>query len=610
MGGVVVLQRRLATRARGLRAFLAFVARKVARSLKASYSSGAEQTSRQVKFPIPEKSTMLERLLSRQPVLSGVQILAALVAASFTIDLACAQSPGVMGVYKTANSSFGGGMGGQAPQGINAYGTSSSNGMQSGPMGMSGSAMPNPTQGTQTAQVEKWESIQVDAPEYVYRGHEEKQPITSLTIVPFTVGTTESNSYESYAVLSASCDKTARVWQLEGKFDPETTEFFVTNGRQRKIYKDVHKQGLTSAVFSPDYKYVLTSSYDAIGRLWRFGNQENIRAYLGAKDRLWAIAVADSGQYVAGACNDGRIYFWESLTVKKLGSLPNREDAGKLGEGFEDVGHEGPVFDVAFSPDSSFVATAGADGTVRIWNLSLQRQVSVIKASEDKVYSVRFSSDGAYLLTASRDKTARLFNATTGEEVCRYVGHTGAVRKAEFAGNYIATCSDDQTARLWTQNASAGSNNNRNGFDSRDPAGGPGPMTVQPMMAPSVSEPTMGPGVMGGGYPEDKMDGRTASSAKPTRKPGKPKGTELACFHVNSPTFSVAVSSDQVYLVTGSADGLARVWRVPGNSRHYGDSSSNGAGGMNGNGVGSGFGDSPLADPTNTIQMGGDLGGK
>ena len=563
---------------------------------------------------------MLKRLLSRQRLVFGAQILAGVIAASLSFDFAYAQSPATMGVYNRASSAnFG--MQNQSAQGINAFGSGAGNmSMGAGPMPMGASMGGMGTldsawgaQGMALLTSDEWQSIEVDSPEYVYRGHVEKEPITSLNFYTFPDGT------DGYAVLSASADKTAKLWMFEGKFDQETTEWFVTNARMYKTYKDVHKQGLTSAVFSPDFRFVLTSSYDGNGRLWNIGNQENIRAYLGSKDRLWKIAVASSGQLVAGACNDGRIYFWESMTVKRLGSLPNREDASKLGEGFEDVGHEGPVFDVAFSPDSGFVATAGADGTVRIWNLALQRQVGVIKASKDKVYSVKFSPDGSLLVTASRDKTARVFNATTREEICRFVGHTGAVREAVFAGSYVCTCSDDGTARLWSMISETSDATADRGMGGIGGMGSMGSMTSGSMgsMTPPGTGVSMGP-TMGSGYPAGPEGQNEAQKVvgKPVRKPGKPKGTELACFNVNSPVFSVAVSEDLVYLVTGSADGAASIWRVPGNARYYGDSGSRtGAGyGTSGYGsdpgFGSGFGTDPMANPDQTLQMGGISGGR
>ena len=531
---------------------------------------------------------MLERLLTRQRIVSGTQILAGVVAVAFSIELAYAQSPAAMGVYNRANSSFGSGV----SQEINPLGMGSTNTgvnpMQMGSLSMGTDGLTSGTISTK----EEWKPMQVNTPEYVYHGHEADQAkadqaITSLQIFPWEIQKSKNGQYESYSILSSSCDKTARLWQLEGEFDQETGEFTVTGGRVLRKYEGVHRQGLTSATVSPDYKYVLTSSYDGIGRLWNIKSAENTKAYLGAKDRLWTIKVSDSGEYVAAACNDGRVYFWEPLTVKKLATLPNREDAFLLGEGHEEDGHEGPVFDVSFSPDSDYVATAGADGTVRIWNLRLLRQVSVIQAGDDKIYSVQFSDDGNYLLTAGRDKSARMFNAATGEEVCRFVGHTGAVRKAIFAGNYVVTCGDDQTARIWSTSATNELNSRNN---TRGASNG-----SRMMGGSSVEYGSMGYGSMGSesGYPGSNA-GRNGEKAeatgKPTREPGKPKGTELVCFNTGSAVFSVAISSDLVYVVTGGADGLAKVWHVPGYARYYGDSQSAGNNGSYNSSKGSGYG--------------------
>jgi len=545
---------------------------------------------------------MFERLLSRRAYAFGASLLAGIVAFASSQDCARAQSPAAFGVYNRAASMGQGGFGAQGAsvQSFNAGGF--------GGMGAGGSASGFDAANMQAASLVSVEPVKIDEPEFIYRGHDEKQPITSVKFLTFNDG-------NGYAVLSASGDKTAKIWALEGKYDPETTEWFVTSARLRKTYKDSHSQGVTDAIFSPDFNYVLTSSYDQTARLWNFGNQENIRAYLGCKDRVWKIDVAPSGDYVAGACNDGRVYFWESLTVKKLGSLPNRADASLLGVGYEEVGHEGPVFDVAFSPDSEFAATAGADGTVRLWNLGLKRQVALFKGHTDKVYSVVFSEDGSYLLTASRDKTARLWNPSTGEEICRFVGHLGAVRQAKFVGSYVCTASDDGTVRLWSPQSQTNSSANN---DARGGMGSTSENAMGSMGAPMGSmsgsmgsmSGSMGSmsGSMGSMGADSSMSGANAEKAtsKPTRKPGKAKGTELAVFDANSPVFSADVTDDNLYVCGGCADGTVKIWRFPGAARYYDDStSSNANGGSYGN-YGSasgstGFGSNPMADPSNTL---------
>jgi WD40 repeat protein len=202
-----------------------------------------------------------------------------------------------------------------------------------------------------------------------------------------------------------------------------------------------HKAQIGPVIFSPNEKYLATSGGDTGVRLWDPSNGAPI-LYIPSPGSIStsAIAISPDSQFIALVDRPALI-----PNSVRICQLPGGGDVASLQ--IPDGAHS-----IAFSPDGKYLAVAG-DKSIMVWDFATKTLTA--RMSHDlRVNDLAFSPDSSKLATAALDQTVRLWHVATGEMQAQWL-HDGAVWSVAFSpdGSLLATSGEAPLARLWDVNS-------------------------------------------------------------------------------------------------------------------------------------------------------------
>ena len=116
-------------------------------------------------------------------------------------------------------------------------------------------------------------------------------------------------------------------------------------------------------------------------------------------------------------------------------------------------GHRGEIYTMKFAPNGVYLATAGFDKEVYVWEVYGDcPHVMTLKGHKNAVQELHWSTDSDTIFTASADKTVMVWDTQTGNRIKKVVGHESFVNSvcpARRGPPVFVTGSDDGTTRLW-----------------------------------------------------------------------------------------------------------------------------------------------------------------
>ena len=120
-------------------------------------------------------------------------------------------------------------------------------------------------------------------------------------------------------------------------------------------------------------------------------------------------------------------------------------------------GHANTVSGVAWSPDSSRIASSSWDKTVQIWDAHSGGNVLVYRGHSAPVWAVDWMPGGTLIASGDGDHIIHTWDASSNELFLTYDSHSAGIEALRWSpdGTQIASASDDTTVHVWDASSGA-----------------------------------------------------------------------------------------------------------------------------------------------------------
>ncbi len=184
-------------------------------------------------------------------------------------------------------------------------------------------------------------------------------------------------SPDGETLVSAYKDGTVRLWQ--------------TGTREHQIL--LHGDWVTSLAFNHTGSLLATGAYDNAIQIWRVADGENIATLPAHAKNFTSIAFHPSRNLLAASLATNLVIY--DLETREVIMESDRQ--------------YGTVWDLAFNPTGTVLATGASNRTIQFWDVDTGQELAAFK-HQNTVTSLAFSPDGRRLISGSWNQPTTIWN--------------------------------------------------------------------------------------------------------------------------------------------------------------------------------------------------------
>ncbi|KAG6032468.1 hypothetical protein E4U19_007455 [Claviceps sp. Clav32 group G5] len=177
-------------------------------------------------------------------------------------------------------------------------------------------------------------------------------------------------------------------------------------------------------------------------------NYKPVLALHGHTGPVSQVRISPNGKFIASASADGSVKLWDAATGTHIDTL---------------VGHMAGVSCLAWTPDSNMLASGSDDKAIRLWDRVTGRPktttrksgaghgTAALRGHHNYIHCLAFSPKGNVLASGSYDEAVFLWDVRAGRLMRSLPAHSDPVSGIDFCrdGTLVASCSTDGLIRVW-----------------------------------------------------------------------------------------------------------------------------------------------------------------